>query len=353
MKFGVFDHVDCSGVATADHLENRLKIIEAYDRIGIHGYHVAEHHSTPLGFAPSPGVLIAAASQRTRRIKLGPLVYLLPLYEPLRLFEEICMLDSLSQGRFMLGIGRGVSPLELKLFNVDAKKSPAMYAESLECLMRAFQNDTLDFQGEYYSYTDVPITMKTVQAPHPELWYGVLSPDTTVWAAENNVNIVTLALDENAREVTDRYRSEWAKLGKNAGSIPLMGVSRHVVVAETDDEARTIARRAYDKWRFSFDKLWRDNGTTVGVAVPPVAALYPETWDELEAVGNGIAGSPETVRNFVVREAERTGINYLVSWFAFGDMSVDEVTRSVDFFAQGVMPAFESSSDPEALAAAE
>jgi alkanesulfonate monooxygenase SsuD/methylene tetrahydromethanopterin reductase-like flavin-dependent oxidoreductase (luciferase family) len=93
-------------------------------------------------------VLIAAASKRTSRINLGPLVYLLPLYEPLRLFEVICMLDSLSKGSFMLGIGRGVSPLELKLFNVAAKKSPAIYAESLECLMRAFKNDSLDFQGE-------------------------------------------------------------------------------------------------------------------------------------------------------------------------------------------------------------
>jgi alkanesulfonate monooxygenase SsuD/methylene tetrahydromethanopterin reductase-like flavin-dependent oxidoreductase (luciferase family) len=195
--------------------------------------------------------------------------------------------------------------------------------------------------------------MKTVQAPHPELWYGALSPDTTVWAAENNVNIVTLALDENARQVTDRYRAEWAKLGKDADSIPLMGVSRHVVVADTDEEARAIARRAYERWRFSFDKLWRDNGTTVGIAVPPVAALYPETWDELEAVGNGIAGSPETLRNFVVREAEHTGINYLVSWFAFGDMSVEEVTRSVELFAEGVMPAFGSRSGSEALSAAE
>lgn len=353
MKFGVFDHVDCGGVSEADHLENRLKIIEAYDRIGIHGYHVAEHHSTPLGFAPSPGMLIAAASQRTTRIKLGPLVYLLPLYEPLRLYEEICMLDSLSKGRFMLGVGRGVSPLELKFFNVDSKEAQSIYTEALECLMRAFKNDTLDFQGDHYSYSNVPITMKPVQKPHPELWYGVLSPETTVWAAQNNVNIVTLALDANARDVTDRYRAEWSKLGKDPDSIPLMGVSRHVVVADTDDEARAIARRAYAKWRYSFDKLWLDNGTSVAVAVPPVAALYPETWDELEAVGNGIAGSPETVRNFVVREAERTGINYLVSWLAFGDMSVEEVTRSVDLFADGVMPAFEVESYLEILAAAE
>ncbi|MGV7123119.1 LLM class flavin-dependent oxidoreductase [Sphingopyxis sp. 550A] len=350
MKFGVFDHVDCSNVSLAEHLENRLKIAEVYDRCGIHGYHVAEHHSTPLGFAPSPGILLSAVAQRTSRLKLGPLVYLLPLYEPLRLIEEVAMLDSMSSGRFMLGVGRGVSPLELKFFNVDAAKSQAMYIEALECMMRGFRDDTLNFEGEYYSYKDVPMRVKPVQKPHPELWYGVLSPDSAEWAADNNVNIVTLALDADARRITDRYRAEWAKLGKSADSIPLMGVSRHVVVADTDEEAKAIARRAYLHWIDSFDRLWVENGTTVRKAVPPVAALYPETWDGLEAVGNGIAGSPETVRKFVLEEAERTGINYLVSWFAFGDMSVAEVTNSVELFSSEVMPAFDRAPDARKLA---
>ena len=78
IKFGVFDHVDDSGVCLKEHLENRLKIIEVYDRCGIHGYHVAEHHGTPLGYASSPSLFLSAVAQRTRRIKLGPLIYILP-----------------------------------------------------------------------------------------------------------------------------------------------------------------------------------------------------------------------------------------------------------------------------------
>ncbi|WP_347271309.1 LLM class flavin-dependent oxidoreductase [Rhizorhabdus histidinilytica] len=350
MKFGVFDHVDCSGVSLTDHLENRIKIAEVYDRCGIHGYHIAEHHGTPLGFASSPNILLAAIAGRTTRLKIGPLIYILPLYEPLRLVEEVCMLDAMSEGRFMLGVGRGVSPLELKFFNVDASKSQAMYDEAIECLKRGLTQDTLSFSGEYYHYDNVPMRLKPYQQPHPELWYGVLSPDSTVWAAENDINIVTLALDQDARRITDRYRAEWARLGKPENSIPLMGVSRHVVVAETDEEAKALARRAYLHWIDSFDHLWQENGTSVRQAVPPVAALYPETWDELEAVGNGIAGSPETVRDFVLQEAERTGINYLVSWFAFGDLSVSEVTRSVELFSSQVMPAFEQSG-PATIAA--
>ncbi|HYR98725.1 MAG TPA: LLM class flavin-dependent oxidoreductase, partial [Gemmatimonadales bacterium] len=112
MKFGVFDHMDASGEPLAQLFENRLKLAEAYDRLGLYALHVAEHHSTPLGMSPSPSVFLALAAQRTKRLRLGPLVYTLPLYHPLRLAEEICTLDQLSGGRLELGVGRGVSPLE-------------------------------------------------------------------------------------------------------------------------------------------------------------------------------------------------------------------------------------------------
>src|SRR5919202_1710705 len=94
MEFGVFDWIDRDPLLLADTYEQRLQVIAAADALGFWCYHVAEHHQTPLGMAPSPGLFLAAAAQRTRRIRLGPLVYLLPLYEPLRLIEEVCMLDA-------------------------------------------------------------------------------------------------------------------------------------------------------------------------------------------------------------------------------------------------------------------
>jgi alkanesulfonate monooxygenase SsuD/methylene tetrahydromethanopterin reductase-like flavin-dependent oxidoreductase (luciferase family) len=102
MQFGVFDHMDASGEPLAELFENRLRLAEAYDRIGLYALHVAEHHSTPLGMSPSPSVFLALAAQRTKRLRLGPLVYTLPLYHPLRLAEEICTLDQLSGGRLEL-----------------------------------------------------------------------------------------------------------------------------------------------------------------------------------------------------------------------------------------------------------
>ena len=119
MKFGVFDHVDRGSSSLAELYESRLKLAEIYDRSGFYAYHIAEHHATPLGMASSPGVLLAAVAQRTTRLRFGPLVYILTLSHPLRILEEICMLDQMSNGRLELGVGRGVSPYEVGYFGVD------------------------------------------------------------------------------------------------------------------------------------------------------------------------------------------------------------------------------------------
>src|ERR1700745_3096716 len=119
MEFGIFDHLDRYGGSLADYYEDRLKIAEAYDRAGFYAYHVAEHHSTPIGMAPSPSVFLAAVAQRTQRLRFGPMVYALPLYHPLRMIEEICMLDQMSRGRLEIGFGRGSSPIELEYYGQD------------------------------------------------------------------------------------------------------------------------------------------------------------------------------------------------------------------------------------------
>jgi alkanesulfonate monooxygenase SsuD/methylene tetrahydromethanopterin reductase-like flavin-dependent oxidoreductase (luciferase family) len=335
VKFGVFDHVDDSGVCLKEHLENRLKIIEVYDRCGIYGYHVAEHHGTPLGYATSPSLFLAAAAQRTRRIKIGPLIYILPLYHPLRLIEEICMLDNLSNGRFMLGMGRGISPIEAGFFGVAGSEMQARYFEASDIILKALQSETLTYKGKYYSFDKVPMTLRPIQKPHPELWYATRTPESFAWAAKMGANTVTLAFDEQVREMTNIYKRAWVEAGRNIEDIPLVGVSRHIVVAEADKEAKALASRAYKKWVTSFRKLWLDNGYDA-----PLKDLYPDTWEDLEGMMNGCAGSPTTVRRYALEEAERCGTNYLVSWFAFGDLGVDHVIRSVELFSEHVMPTF-------------
>ena len=119
LDFGLFDWIEWDKSAPNDIFENRLRMLEYADHSGFHSYHLAEHHLTPLSVSPSPAVFLAAAAQRTSKLRLGPLVFLLPFHNPIRLYHEICMLDNLSNGRLDLGVGRGVSPIEAEKFDVD------------------------------------------------------------------------------------------------------------------------------------------------------------------------------------------------------------------------------------------
>jgi alkanesulfonate monooxygenase SsuD/methylene tetrahydromethanopterin reductase-like flavin-dependent oxidoreductase (luciferase family) len=343
MKFGIFDHMDHGGGSLERQFADRLKLVEAYDRAGFWGYHLAEHHSTPLGCASSPGIFLAAVAARTHTIRFGPLVYVLPFYNPLRLVEEICMLDHLSGGRFQLGLGRGVSHYEAEFFGVEFARTGEMYHEAFKLVMQALASDELNFDGKFYKHHNVPMILRPLQKPHPPLWYATAFPDSAAWPAQNDINIVTLGHRASIRAITDRYRAERMKARKSEDTIPLMGVTRHVVVADTDDQARAIANRAYKRWRENFTWAWRRHGEDIDVLFPMIAGLYPPTFDELQEKGNGVAGSPQTVRDYVATEIRETGINYLCSWLAFGDTTLEESLRSVELFKAEIMPAFEGS----------
>src|SRR5436190_2475094 len=177
VAFGIFDHVDRSDEPIGVLYEQRLKLVEAAEAAGFRTYHVAEHHATRLGMAPSPGIFLAAVAQRTRRIRFGPLVYLLPLYTPLRLIEEICMLDQLSGGRFELGVGRGIVPYELAYCGINFLDAQEIYEESLAIVLAGLGGGKLTHQGRHYTYRGVPMELECVQKPHPPLWQGVVRPD--------------------------------------------------------------------------------------------------------------------------------------------------------------------------------
>ena len=126
MEFGIFDHLDRNDQPLPDFYEDRLKIIEAYDRAGFYAYHLPSIIRRRSAWRRRRASSSPRVAQRTRRLRFGPLVYALPLYHPLRLVEEICMLDQMSGGRLELGFGRGVSPIEVGYYGVDAEE-PAGY----------------------------------------------------------------------------------------------------------------------------------------------------------------------------------------------------------------------------------
>jgi alkanesulfonate monooxygenase SsuD/methylene tetrahydromethanopterin reductase-like flavin-dependent oxidoreductase (luciferase family) len=338
MKFGIFDHMDDGGLSPGRHFEDRLSLIEAYDRYGFYAYHLAEHHGTPLGMAPSPSVFLAAIAQRTKRLRFGPLVYLLPLYHPIRLIEEICMLDQMSDGRLELGVGRGVSPIEVGFYGIDPAEGPRRFVEALKAIKQGLISDELTFNGDFYKLDRVPMVLKPVQRPHPPLWYGVSRPDSAYGAALEGAHIVTLSAPGVARTIIDRFRAEWAKLGRPIDKLPLRGIARHVVLAETDAAAVNVAERAYARWLRHMELLWVQHGMKLPLGLP--ADIGP-----LLQAGAAFAGTAAGLRKLVDDQMNATGANYFVCDVAFGDLSLQESMRTVDLLASEVMPFFTSQKD--------
>jgi alkanesulfonate monooxygenase SsuD/methylene tetrahydromethanopterin reductase-like flavin-dependent oxidoreductase (luciferase family) len=331
LEFGVFDHLDRTGDSLSDYYEDRLKIAEAYDSAGFYAYHLAEHHSTPLGMAPSPNVFLAALAQRTRRLRFGPLVYALPLHHPLRLIEEICMLDHLSGGRVEIGFGRGSSAIELAYYGIDADEAQEIYVEALELIQQGMTKPVLDFHGKHFSFSEVPMEIKPLQRPYPPIWYGVHAPDSAERAAKRNLHVVSLDPPAETRQSIERYRATWRPPQPGA-VMPKLGLGRFIVVADDDAEALRLARRAYPAWHRAFTYLFRLRGRGQRHPRPP-------EWDALTACGQGIAGSPKTVMTFLQSQLAETGCNYVVGQFAFGDLTREECLRSIDLFHRKVMPA--------------
>jgi alkanesulfonate monooxygenase SsuD/methylene tetrahydromethanopterin reductase-like flavin-dependent oxidoreductase (luciferase family) len=341
LEFGIFDHLDRNDLPLSEFYEQRLKVIEAFDRSGFYAYHVAEHHFTPLGMAPSPSVFLSAIGQRTSRLRFGTFVYALPVHHPLRVLEEICMLDHMSGGRLEIGFGRGSVPFEISYYGQNAEERQQIYAERLELILKAFTVKTLTWNGRYDQFENVPMELAPYQKPHPPLWYGAHSPDSAERAARKGLNIVTNDMPGNTRAIVDRYRQVWgeaqgAQIGQAA--LPKMGMVRFIVVADTDFEAMNIARRAYLRWRASFVYLSEMNGRQMQ------SPLRADSFDALISQGQAIAGSPETVRAFLATQIEDCGVNYIVGQFCFGDLALEEMLHSVSLFSAQVMPALRKTS---------
>jgi alkanesulfonate monooxygenase SsuD/methylene tetrahydromethanopterin reductase-like flavin-dependent oxidoreductase (luciferase family) len=332
MEFGVFDHLDRSPLPLADYYEARLAVVEAIDRAGFYAYHLAEHHSTPIGTAPSPSVFLSAVAQRTKTLRFGPMIYALPLYHPLRMIEEICMLDQMSGGRLDVGFGRGASPIELQLYGQDPDKAREIYDEALTVVLRGLTETSVSFQGQHFRYDRVPMEIAPLQKPYPPFWYGVHATDSAARCARDNINAVTLDSVADTKGFVASYNKTWADLGRPASARPKFGLGRFVVVADTDEEAHRLGERAYPMWYDSFYFLFRKYGR-----MPKHPR--PATFSEIIADGRAVAGSPKTVTEMIRAQMAETGCDYFVGQFAFGDLTQEETLHSIGLFADHVMPA--------------
>ena len=244
MDYGIFDHLDRNALPLNEYYEARLKLIEAYERAGFYAYHLAEHHSTPIGMAPSPSVFLSAIAQRTKTLRFGPMVYALPLHHPLRLIEEICMVDQLSGGRLEIGFGRGSSPTENALYGQDPALAQEMYTEGRELILQGLTQRILNYEGNHYKFKDVPMELEPLQKPHPPMWYGVHSVEAAERAARQNLDMISLDSAKDARSFNDSFAKSGVPCAVTSRRRKL-GLSRFIVIADTDQEALRHRPPAY------------------------------------------------------------------------------------------------------------
>ena len=327
VQFGIFDHLDQRREPAGKTFADRIEFIKAAEAGGYRTYHLAEHHGTPLGMASSPSVFLAAVAQATSTIRLGSLVYLLPLYDPLRLIEEICMLDHLSGGRLEVGIGRGISPIELGFFGVDAEVSAEITTEAFDVLRKGLSNEKLTHHGKHFHYDDVPMTVQSVQRPVP-FWTASMSPEGLAAAAQAGMHSAMLGSPEMIREAVEVYRGARPASGTEV----LQGMYRIVLVAPTDDTAERLARPAFKDWFDKLEQLWREHG----IEAPLIGAL--REYETACEVGALVVGSPERVVDELSAQIEATDVNYVLTEIAFGDMTHADEMASLDLFIDRVMP---------------
>jgi alkanesulfonate monooxygenase SsuD/methylene tetrahydromethanopterin reductase-like flavin-dependent oxidoreductase (luciferase family) len=338
LEFGIFDWIDESGRGIGETYAERLAMLELAEQLGFSRYHIAEHHQTELSTVPSPNLFLAALAQRTKRLRFGPLSVILPLYEPLRLLEEICMLDQLSAGRLELGISRGSQGEHIQR---DPALARAMFNEALEIILAGLETGVLDYQGTYFKYDSVVTRLRPVQQPYPPLWYPTSNVESIPWIARNGFNTlfsVQLAPSfDHVATMVRRYREERAAADTDARRLngqvrdPRVGFTTHIHVAETDELAIERARPAYDQFVYNFTYRWIRHGQSERYA-------NRTTFDRELQAGRLAVGSPATVRARLAEWLERSGANYVLGCFAFGSLPLEDITDSLGLFAREVMP---------------
>lgn len=352
VSFGIFDWCDHRpGVPLSQLYDERLEMVALAEEVGFRYYQLAEHHSTPLGAAPSPNVLLAAIAKATTTLRFGPLCWLLPLYEPLRLYEELCMLDQLSHGRLEVGIGRGVSRHEVGFFNRDPSTTRALFTESLEVLLAALQDErrVLTTGGPNFAYHDVPLVLSPYQKPYPPLWYPTTSKESAVWAGRRNLHLMGLGPAPAYRPVVDAYRA--AREGPSDGlprlnpqvSEPVVGMNRQIIVADTDQEAHAILAQAHPIWKDNFSRLAVDRRDASEASGQELAHYHQRT-DLAGMLDSGalIVGSPQTVRAGIEAMVQAAQLNYVACTLAWGGITGEQARRSLSLFGSEVAPAFRS-----------
>ena len=347
--FGIFDHIeDLPGTPTYQLLQDRLDLVRMADEAGFAGFHIAEHHGTDLCMAPNQDAFIGAAAAVSSRIRLGPLVKLLPLHHPVRLVEDICTLDQLSGGRLDVGVGRGVVPIEHVWYGSDWHESKDRFTDTLRIIAESLAAGEISSENsQFYDFPTVPLLTKPLQQTIP-FWY----PGNPVTAGRHGMNLIwPTAIDQASYDTYvqawENHRGDTIRLD-GPDSSPRVGCVLHMAIAPTEKEARAVAQRAFD----GLARRTIDNHKFDHLVLSPEeceAVLAPLNRNVLshrdEAVTLG-AGTPSQLAERLAGILAQGLTDYIVLQIPAGDMTLAEARRTIELFATEVKPQLETIALP-------
>lgn len=287
--------------------ERAFARIDVMDRTGYDCVWLAEHHFSTYSVCPSINVMATHVAARTRHLRIGLAVSLAAFYNPLRLAEEVALVDVLSGGRVNWGAGRGFDRHEFEAFGVPAEESSARFRECVEIVLAAWRHETLTYEGAFWRYDGIEVLPKPLQQPHPPVWLAATSPDSIRRAAEKGYDILQ---DPHSTHADIGRKRETYYEVLRAHGFPTEGrvipTARLLAVAATDAEAAEIAR-AGAAWTVG---SYANPGKRVG----PPAPHHVVTGDPVERYLNDVIihGSPEKVLDKLVELRDTIGLTYLM-----------------------------------------
>jgi alkanesulfonate monooxygenase SsuD/methylene tetrahydromethanopterin reductase-like flavin-dependent oxidoreductase (luciferase family) len=307
---------------------------------------IAEHHFTTYGNSPAPLLQALYIGQRTRRLKIGTAAVILPVWQPLRLAEEIAVLDNLIDGRFLCGVGRGYQPYEMAGFGADVAESRRRFQETLEVLLKAWTaEESFTYDGEHVKIgRSLTVFPKPLQKPHPPLLLMGTSVESMQIAAELDMLPFSSGMmgAEGVRAQFGALVHAHAGLGKSSTDLRL-GLQCMTHVAPTDEEAYEAL--PYVRWQMRAQRgLNRQEVTNGRVDASP----YPNEVDDKSLMDRLFFGSPETVIAKFKRAAD-VGVTHISTWMMFGGIEHEKLMRSIRLMGEEVIPALRLVQPPVEL----